>query len=388
MRFLFLLALFSVSAFSQENAFLTPMGAYEGIAANTGIARDGSVGSVIYNPGGMVSIKSSKLSASGSAFSQNQITLKGPDGTDDVRYFQTTPAQISTVFTNKNFNWAFSILVPKASKFDLKSTDNNGVTTNSTYEDQETVFGPSIGLALSNKLKIGLSVFASKRDYRLTSSAYYEDGVGAVTQARKEDINGITAYPILGILFTPSENFSTGLRFSGPSSSLSGNLEDNVMTADNSGLGIGNSNVTKKGNATLHKPMELGLGFSVRASENLKILLDVTNQFKKEYEAVKEDVFGDNVSFNYKNTQRYNMAFEYMTSHTDALTFGLMYNPDPEKDSNLNFIGGTIGYRSLDEIADSSFGLFYNQASDKSDGIEQKQMMVGLFISTSINFTK
>lgn len=359
---LLMVLMISIELQAQENAFLTPMGAYEGIAGNTGIARDGSVGSVIYNPGGLSGVKSSKLSASGSAFSQNQITVKGPDGSDEVKYFQTTPAQITTVFTTSNFNWAFSVLVPKASKYDLKSKSGN-FSSNSTTEDQETLFGPSIGFAMNDSWKIGLSVFASKRDFRSTSSAFFEDGAGgSAVQARKLDINGVTAYPILGVLFTPNSNFSAGLRFSGPTTSLSGNLEDNVMTADSTGSGFGNTEETKKGKATFHKPMELGLGFSVKATQNLKVLLDVTNQFGKQYQVVKEDVFGEDVSFKFKNTQRYNMAFEYMTSHTDAITLGLMYNPDPLKDSDLDFIGGTIGYRSLDEIADSSFGLFYNQA--------------------------
>jgi hypothetical protein len=66
-----------------------------------------------------------------------------------------------------------------------------------------------------------------------------------------------------------------------------------------------------------------------------------------------------------------------------------MYNPNPlnsEGDLDLDFMGATLGYRSLDDIADSSFGLFYNQASKESDGIKTAYNMYGLFISTSINF--
>ncbi len=70
----------------------------------------------------------------------------------------------------------------------------------------------------------------------------------------------------------------------------------------------------------------------------------------------------------------------------DALTFGLNYNPDPVKDGDFDFWGATVGYRSMDKIADSSLGLFYYQAKDDSDGDEQKYRIIGLFISTSINF--
>jgi long-subunit fatty acid transport protein len=387
MKLLLLFLVFmNFNSWAQENPFLTPMGAHEGIAGNTGIGRDGSVGSVIYNPAGMASIKSSKLSASGSAFSQNHITTKSSDGSDDIKYFQTVPAQITTIFTNPNFNWAFSILVPNSTKFDSKRVEDT-VNFNDTVEDHETVFGPSAALKISKDFSIGLSIFGSKRDYRLTSSAFFEDGTGAIVQSRKQDISGLTAYPILGLLYAPSSNFSAGLKFLGPSTSLSGKFEDNVKSAgDNTSLGLPNSDVTEKGKVTFQKPMELGVGFSARTSENIKLYFDVTNQFSKEYEVLKDDVFGETTSFEYKTTQRYNFAVEYMTSHTDAVTFGLMYNPDPMVDSDLNFMGATLGYRSMDKIADSSFGLFYNQGSSDSDGIETKQTMVGLFISSSINF--
>ena len=36
-----------------QNNFLTPIGGIEGITGNTGVARRGSVGNVIFNPGGL-----------------------------------------------------------------------------------------------------------------------------------------------------------------------------------------------------------------------------------------------------------------------------------------------------------------------------------------------
>jgi len=100
----------------------------------------------------------------------------------------------------------------------------------------------------------------------------------------------------------------------------------------------------------------------------------------------KEDAFGDELAKSYKNIQRFNFGFEYRTSTTDTLALGLMYNPDPEKDTNLNFMGATFGYHSIEKIADSSYGIFYNQASDTNDGSKTSFQMVGLFISSSINF--
>jgi long-subunit fatty acid transport protein len=365
---------------------LTPIGAYEGIAGNTGIARDGSVGSVIYNPAGLASIKSTKLSASGSAFAQNQITDTYQGEEDKVKYFQSTPAQITTVFTQNNFNWAFSVLVPKSAKYDRKQID--GVITSNEYvEDQETLFGPSIGYAINDKIKIGLSVFASKRDFKYISDLLYDEGGNYLVQTQKQSISALAAYPLLGILIAPSDTFSLGLRFSGPSAKVSGSFEHNQKTVDQTTVGYPSGENTKETDANYEKPMEAGLGISFNVTDNLKVLADVSNQFKKDYVIVDEDVFGDEVEFSYKSAQRYHLAFEYLTSKSDALTLGFNYNQDPIKGQDLNFIGGTIGYRSLDDIADSSFGLFFNQASyEDNDGYKTNHQIVGLFISTSINF--
>ncbi len=379
--------LLSSISYAQEHSFLTPMGAYEGIAGNTGIGRDGSVGAVIYNPAGLASIESTKLSASGSAFAQNDITEKYEGEEDKVSYFQSTPAQITTVFTADKFNWAFSVLVPKSAKYDSK-TIQGSLTQNQSVEDQETLFGPTIGFAFNKKFKIGLSVFASKRDFKFNSDALYEESGNYLLQSQRQSISAIAAYPILGILLTPNRDFSLGLRFSGPSTKVSGKFEHNQKTVDQTTLGFPSGEDTKTSSANYEKPLEAGIGFSAQVSEHLKVLADFSNQFKKEYVIVKEDVFGEENAFNFKTAQRYHLGFEYLTSHTDAITLGLNYNKDPLKDSDLNFIGGTIGYRSIDDIADSSFGLFYNQASSEDEGYESKQRIVGLFISTSINFLK
>lgn len=387
MKFLFFLFFISANIYAQEHSFLSPMGAYEGISANTGIGRDGSVGSVLYNPAGMASVKSSKLSASGSAFSQNEISINVEGEKESIKYFQTTPAQVTTIFNTDKFNWAFSILVPKTYKYDRISNTSYGVSSNSTVEDNETMFGPSIAFKLSPEFSIGLSVFGSKRDYRDTSFLYYEDNTGAIAQARKQDISGMTVFPIIGLLYKPTQALQLGLRIQAPSKCVSGSMVDNSKTAgDNTSLGVPNDDRTLKSDARFEKPAEIGLGVSWGASEQLNILFDVTHQFAKKYQVIKEDVFGEPIEFDFKDTQRFNLAFEYKTSHTDAMTLGFMYNPDPINDSDLNFYGGTIGYRSMDKIADSSVGFFYNHASQKDGQDEFAFTSYGVFVSNSINF--
>jgi hypothetical protein len=391
---LLLVLMISIELHAQENAFLTPMGAYEGIAGNTGIGRDGSVGSVIYNPAGMASIKSSKLSASGSAFSQNHIQLRGGGVNDDVKYIQTIPAQITTVFTNPNFNWAFSILVPKASdttmKLQVDDPDLGPYTLNQKVSDTELLIGPSMGLRISNNFNVGLSVFASKRDFKQTAEIFLDDGTIKYLDAQKDDISATALVPIVGILYTPSKDLSIGLRFSGPSTQLTGSNDSQFQQVFDDGATTETQNVSKTTDVNYEKPMDLGVGFSFSASKNLRLLIDVSNQFQKKYTIYKENAQGEgdgeSNKISLKNVQRYNLGLEYQVSHTDVLTFGFMHTPDPEEGASLDFSGLTLGYRTLDSIADSSFGIFYNQAKDTVDEIETKQTMVGLFISSSINF--
>jgi hypothetical protein len=398
--------LFSASAMAQENSFLTPMGAYEGIAGNTGIGREGSVGAVIYNPAGLATLQTTKISASGSAFSRNNISLKSDYINEEVEYIQTTPTQITTLFNTKYFNWAFSVIVPKSNELEY-AIENGTPGIDKVNEDgyqklQETLFGPSIGFKLSEKFKIGLSYFISKRDEKERYVEYQDFSQSSEQTFYQMDTSALAAYPVLGLLFTPTEEFALGLNFSGPSTQLGGEANSRVryVSWDTTGGGLCPNGIPdgtcslawyskdKTENINYERPLELGIGFSWNITKQLKILTDVTSQFAKEYEIHKSDALEESSSISFVNSTRYNVGFEYLTSQTDAVTLGFMYNPSPTEDSDLNFVGGTVGYRSIDDIADSSVGLFYNQAKDETGGVETTYSMYGLFLSTSINFTK
>jgi hypothetical protein len=402
-----ILTSFASISFAQEHSFLTPIGAYEGIAGNTGIARDGSVGAVIYNPAGIATVKTNKISASGSAYSSNSITLKGQDFDEKAEFIQTTPGQVTTSFNNNYFSWAFSVVVPKSQEYDYAGetgTENLDKFNKDGYNKiQETLIGPSIGFQLSKYFKLGASFFILKRDekYRILE---YEDASNFSSQDfLQNDISTISVLPIVGALITPTERFSIGFKFSPPSTLLSGDVKSKrrYVYWDTGAGGVcpppgipdGSCSLAWYGKdaeekAKYQKPMEVGLGLSVDFTENLKVLADATHQFKNTvtiFEANDANEEGNEIK--YRSTTRFNLGFEYLTSSTDALTLGFMYNPDPvDGDGNLNFMGGTIGYRSIDDIADSSFGLFYNQASSDSQGVKLNYTMYGLFLSTSINF--
>lgn len=391
--YVFPLALYATSALSFENPFLAPIGSYEAITGNTGIGRIGSIGSVIYNPAAISSIKSSKISASGSAFALNSVSLS--DGTSEVntKSFQAIPAQISTVFANDKFVWAFSILVPKKVSYEARAdvVDSSANLTGSyvyNEEDQETYIGPSIGFKVSQRLSLGMSFFVDKLDYRYTSEQIMlENGTNNYSlQTDRRYITATTAIPLLGIHYKASDTLFFGLRFSGPNKKISGNFEHLVKTIDNTSVAQPNGKQRKNFSYTYEKPLELGIGVSSNTTKNLTLLLDVAHQFKKRYVSTQTDLFGEKEEYNFKNVQRYHFGLEYQTSHTDKLAFGLNYTPHPFEDGNLDFKGITLGYRTLENIADSSIGLFYNQANAKDQyGYKTKAEIFGLFLSTSVD---
>jgi hypothetical protein len=171
MRFNFVLIIFFLfvkQAYSQDNPFLAAIGAYEAITANTGIGRDGSVGSVIYNPAGMASIKSSKVSGSASAFSLDSVRSQGNGFDDETKNINSIPTQITSIFTQKRFNLAFSILVPSSSTSNInrttQTTEFGKYSENIDIVSQDTLIGPSMGFAYSPKVKFGLSLFLVKNE--------------------------------------------------------------------------------------------------------------------------------------------------------------------------------------------------------------------------------
>lgn len=82
------LALFPMTTFAIiQNKYLIPIGGIEGITANTGVARRGSIGSALYHPAGMAYIKHKKVSVNGSAFTQNSINLTILEEDQEVKLF-------------------------------------------------------------------------------------------------------------------------------------------------------------------------------------------------------------------------------------------------------------------------------------------------------------
>jgi long-subunit fatty acid transport protein len=391
---LFLLFSLPSTLWAQSNSFITPIGGAEGITGNTGIGRYGSSGSVIYNPAGLAGIKSHKVSVSGTAISQNKVTIKdkGLPETSN-KYFETTPSQLATIFAEDKFTWGVSLLVPYSmqTELDIKTKDGADTTVTSHYfKAQETLLGPSIGFSLSPKYKIGLSLFAAKAD-NLVKSSVYVQGVNTLTTYSQKR-SAIIAYPILGFLSLESKTFSWGVRCVLPSLQLSGDQE--IKLHEN-----GSDELTSKDKLTYKHPTEFGLGLSWIPSPRWKLLVDSSIQSSIKYQEYNSDTF-EPTYVDYKDASRVGFGVEYKTSSHDRLTAGILASQSPEKDTSSTFgdyKGYTLGYRSIDKNGvGSSYGIYYlTSANDKDENDEDKDVQttfksetIGIFISTSIGFKK
>jgi hypothetical protein len=379
---------------AQENPFLTPIGSDEAILGNTGIAIDESVGSVIYNPAGLASIKISKISGSASAFSFNSVRSKGPGYDDTTTNVEATPSQITSVFTKKDFNLAFSVLIPTSFTTNVKRTtltDNIGeYVENIDITSKNSLFGPSIAYSYSSYWAFGASVFVIKNEHNEVSDTSFglDNGTSKYLDVYRDTNKALAIFPIFGALYTPSSKFSWGFRLSAPSIQISGQHESTIKQYQNDGT---NPEATKTDKQVKHRkyenPVDLGTGVAYQISGNTKIYTDLSLQFKKNYVAYLYDAYGEDEIIDLKNTLRFNLGIERRTSRTDAITLGLNYNPDPRNIPNpLNFFGITAGYKSLEKLSDTRVGLFYNQASAESYKSKTTYKILGLILSTSINF--
>jgi long-subunit fatty acid transport protein len=342
----------------------------------------------------MASIHISKISGSASAFSQNSVRSKGAGFDDTAKNFSTTPTQITTVLAKEKFNLGFSILIPASFTSNVKRTTNKDsigtYVENIDVVSQNTLLGPTIAFSISPEFKTGMSLFIIKNEHKEVSDTSFglDSGPSRYLDIYRDNNTATALFPVLEFLYTPNKNLSFGLRFSAPSIQISGEHESTIKQYENDGTNPEVTSTDKQQKKRTYKnPLDIGFGISYQYDEHFRILADVSNQFKQNYTAYLHDAYNEDEIINLKNTTRYNLGFEYQTSRTDAITCGLNYNPDPRKvEESLNFYGVTVGYKSLEKMSDTRFGFFYNQAKATANQSSVDYQIIGLILSTSINF--
>ena len=374
-----------------DNNFLIPIGSVEGITGNTGIARLGSIGSVIYNPAGLAFSKDKKISIAGSAYTQNSITIDYQVLKKDISFFQSTPSQVTTVFNKFGFAFAFSVLVPKIYKLDFNLDLKNEIIFNQnyfSYETEEAYFGPTIAKNFGSNFSLGTSIFLIKKNEDQTSNSFiYIDDNNFEQKFETKKIEGYTLLTILDASLQLGPRLIVGFKVATPQINLSSKFNQSY-TEISTTTGL-KAERKIDGEAFFSAPAEIASGIQFRISDKLKILTDIAFYPGMDFTLIKNDVLGDKYEKKFISSLRTHFGFEYRFSNNESINFGAQYNQKNSDDSS-DFIGFQLGYRKKEEIADSLIGIFVNKniAKRNDDGTQIDYLMAGLYLSTSINFIK
>ncbi len=376
--FILFVFLNNISLTAYSNYFLFPIGSLEGTSGNTGIARYGSDGSVLYNPAGLAGISQKQLDVSGSAFSVRDTTIEAKGSPKyDKADFSVIPSQITSVYNKNDFVFGFSILTPSIDEFKYASDSDSGLIQRDN-EIIELLVGPTVAYNLSDRFKIGLSLFGIKEDENIVNLLYDKDK--SLTHYEEESTS-IGIFPILGILFiSDGKKYSLGFRFSGPSAQITGTAR-----------GIYIDEALKRSEKTtkfyFQRPMDAGVGLSYNISSQFELFFDFSHQFATHYLMISQDAKGEDLVEDYKGINRYNFGLEFKKSEETVLAAGLFLNPDPESNEYYGtFKGVTLGFRSFKKQSDNSYGLFYMEADLNHEFRNINTQVFGVFFAASLHF--
>ncbi|MFT5504610.1 MAG: long-subunit fatty acid transport protein [Gammaproteobacteria bacterium] len=334
--------------------------------AYTAISDDAS--GMFYNPAGIVFSEDKKLSASVNAFHSTKTTYDGVLGGGDWsressdllpnffgltrklgdHYFGFSYAVTDSVVENQDSNF----VLPGIPQF----------TVNVNNRDTTLVVGPSWAKALSDTLNIGVTLYLHQRDRELISNqwATFSD-----TSTQWQNIyteNEETGFnTIIGLMWSPTIEYSFGLSLSQTSISSSSNQIQSTCVSEENSVAIQGTlcpsvapTITKT-SAKRSLPTNLRLGFAYFPSD--KLLLDVDVSFHQ----TSKDDFADR-----KATTNLAVGIEYYMAQNWALRGGLFTNRSnsasiksgqTNQDEHIDLNGVSVSMTRFSKESSFSFGI-------------------------------
>jgi hypothetical protein len=155
-QFLYILVLVSFNSLSSEyylNYF--PAGYEESIMANTGIALDGSIGNMIYNPAGLVNINA-KEDSTVSGVIINKRSLSLGEYLEEESSKISTPPAFSSSFKKLTTHSKIGCFAYTPIDLTYKVTNDN--TSGFTANISEIIFGVTVSILVTPKFSYGFSL--------------------------------------------------------------------------------------------------------------------------------------------------------------------------------------------------------------------------------------
>lgn len=371
-RFFFPLFLMSFSAGAFiENPNLFPLGEREAFVANTGVALAGSTGSVFYNPAGLASIRSAKLSMSANTYLLSKTDYAPLDNVDgkDLNFsasgFLAVPSALISVHRGETWTIAYSALVPEQRRVHEMAdfeTPNYNIEMTYASQAQFILLGISAGAPMETGYDVGVGCFLGNYTGTLDRSVVVSPKSGSgLTQkgftsaSLNLDVKGVLCNLGAQKDYGPRLRAGAGLRL--PFIKLEGKGRYSSFTQSTAGA-TANTGI-KKVEADYDIPLDFAAGVVLKAQENFQLLADAGYQFPVEYTPFE----GSGGQVKTKGTLRWSLGTIYNWTDKTKVLGGLAFNPsavvlNQAGDEKQDFTVATLGVELTEKIATTGIGVF------------------------------
>ncbi|MEQ1877861.1 MAG: hypothetical protein ABL958_14560 [Bdellovibrionia bacterium] len=359
-----------------ENPQIMPLGETEAFMANTGVAEIGSSGSVFFNPGALATVKSSKISLSGAAYtffnfkSDSVVRIENKDLSYNADGFNSIPFSVNS--TTKKGEWilALSLMETDMRTYENKvgwETTNYDVKILQNLSQSEMWLGGGAARMVSEKVGLGVSAFVLRRIEQVTNTTFVNSKAAPTSDASyttgRDQLSLIGFVLLLGGHYTVNEDTQLGMRIRLPMLQFSGNLDSFGSSQLVQGGVITKVESDQNGvKAYGQFPADFAFGVSRRVSSTIRLLADLGIQMGSDYALTDQPA---SPRFKTNPTARLNTGAEYRLTDNGGIRAGLLYNPSArgalvnEGEGRLDYFMLTAGYLFQDEHLMTGIGGFY-----------------------------
>lgn len=350
--------------------------------AYTAISDDAS--GLFYNPAGIVFGEESKLSASVNAFHTTSTTYKGVLGGGDwtrdssalVPNFFGVSQKMGDGYVGFSYAVTDSVIENQDSRFTTVVNIPEFIV-NVNNQDTTTLIGPSYALALSDTLNFGITLYFHKRERELIQNQWVKRSDNSFEWSNlyyESSESGVN--PVIGFLWSPSDNTSFGLTIRKPVISSSSSTTQNTCISDINSpttqpaqcipiLGVPKDPQLVTSEVKRKMPTNIRLGIAYFPTNLFLVDLDLSY-----YEATTDDITDRKATLNIAVGLEYYMTQEWVVRggvFTNNSNTPELSSVDTDQNDHIDLNGFSLSFTRFTKENSFSFGF----TSTSGDGEAQ-----------------
>jgi hypothetical protein len=360
------------------NPDLVPFGERASMLANAGITSPKGE-AVYYNPANLTRIGHPELSVSGSTYlrfdlsTDSLLVLQGEDQPFDASGFIAIPSTLVSTYEIGSWALATAVLLPDI--FALKNrvtfeTPDLRLTQVLDQKRQSLWIGVGGARRITPELSVGLSAFVSQEsDSQLTFvRAQIADPMQVYESFTNVDRSVLNLNAIAGAFWQLAPSFGVGARVRAVPIRLTGSgdvYQSELVTSMDEDVSA--EIELEDVHVSRPSPWDIGLGFSLAATDTLELLADVNVQLPATLRTMDDPTLGVEES-EVVAAPRVGLATEWEFSAEKWLRLGLVYNqsavaePETEADGTREtYYGVTAGVAWRKGRTTTALGSFFLQ---------------------------